>query len=412
MVLAGETSIDAWVTRMRAQPEYAVLSGFAPDTVPGVGTFYDFLDRLLGGRPTPKRRPPRRLTPARKRQLRADKHRPSDKHQAIVARLVAALQQGGRHWQPPATEVLVNALLGELCVRPAVAAGLLPATVGVSGDGMKLRTFANSYGHKTCACATRQCGCPRRFTDADATTGYDAYHTQYGFGHNLYQLTAWSHDSKVELPLYLLRATGARNDAVLGPLALARARQRGDVQITQACFDGAHDAAAFYELAHAWQIALFIPLAGAPRKGAPGGEGGLDGDGTPLCRAGRRMYFDGQQPQYRRSRWRCPLKKGPQRGEVTACPHWEACSTAKSGRIVYLHWEADRRVHTQPPRGTTAWQRVYNHRTASERTNARQGYHLQLKQTRTRGGHRWLFRALLCAIAQYLLAWHQHRPAG
>jgi len=40
------TSIDKWVHALRTAPLFAVLSGFEPDSVPGVGTFYDFLNRL------------------------------------------------------------------------------------------------------------------------------------------------------------------------------------------------------------------------------------------------------------------------------------------------------------------------------------------------------------------------------
>jgi Transposase DDE domain len=411
MTLAGFTSVSDWVALMRAEPFYAVISGFDPHDVPGVGTFYDFMNRLLGGPPRPRRRRRSQLTPARKQQLRREKKRPSDKHQAIVARLARALQGEGRHWHPAPVETLLNQLLGELCVKPAVQQGLLPAEVGVSGDGTKLATFANSYGRKACACPQRRCGCPRRFTDAEASTGYDAYHSRYVFGHTLYELVAWSHGSKVELPLYVMRATGARNDAVLGPLALARSRALGYVRIQQACFDGTHDSYAFYELAQAWEIGLFIPLSGSPRQSAGGGDGGLDADGTPLCRAGRRMYPDGYQSQYRRHRWRCPLKKGPERGEVSRCPQWQACSTAPSGRIVYTHPDRDLRVHGEPPRGTARWQAVYDRRTASERAYARQSYHLGLDRTRTRGGNRWLFRGFLTAVAQHLITWQAHQPA-
>jgi len=48
MMLCGVTSIDRWVLQMREQPFYAMISGFAPAHVPGVGTFYDFMNRLLG----------------------------------------------------------------------------------------------------------------------------------------------------------------------------------------------------------------------------------------------------------------------------------------------------------------------------------------------------------------------------
>ena len=41
-----ERSIDSWVNKMRYAPIFAILSGFSPDDVPGVGTFYDFINRL------------------------------------------------------------------------------------------------------------------------------------------------------------------------------------------------------------------------------------------------------------------------------------------------------------------------------------------------------------------------------
>jgi hypothetical protein len=38
--------VDDWVVKLRTVPVYAILSGFSPDAVPGVGTFYDFFRRL------------------------------------------------------------------------------------------------------------------------------------------------------------------------------------------------------------------------------------------------------------------------------------------------------------------------------------------------------------------------------
>ena len=35
------TSVTSWVLQMQITPLYALLSGFSPDDVPGVGTFYE-----------------------------------------------------------------------------------------------------------------------------------------------------------------------------------------------------------------------------------------------------------------------------------------------------------------------------------------------------------------------------------
>jgi len=52
-------SIDQWVDTMRSIPYYAILSGFDPQHVPGVGTFFDFEARLSGLKPQDPLRTPR-----------------------------------------------------------------------------------------------------------------------------------------------------------------------------------------------------------------------------------------------------------------------------------------------------------------------------------------------------------------
>jgi hypothetical protein len=41
-----EIGITEWVNQMKRVPYYAILSGFEPGYIPGVGTFYDFFKRL------------------------------------------------------------------------------------------------------------------------------------------------------------------------------------------------------------------------------------------------------------------------------------------------------------------------------------------------------------------------------
>ena len=40
------TSLTEWAVRLKMNPLYAILSGFEVGNTPGVGTFYDFLNRL------------------------------------------------------------------------------------------------------------------------------------------------------------------------------------------------------------------------------------------------------------------------------------------------------------------------------------------------------------------------------
>ncbi len=46
MELTYAKSIDEWVITLKTAPIWAIYSGFVPDDIPGVGTFYDFMDRL------------------------------------------------------------------------------------------------------------------------------------------------------------------------------------------------------------------------------------------------------------------------------------------------------------------------------------------------------------------------------
>lgn len=43
------TSIPQWVQKTRSEPLLAILCGFPPDDTPGVGTYYDFIDRFIDG---------------------------------------------------------------------------------------------------------------------------------------------------------------------------------------------------------------------------------------------------------------------------------------------------------------------------------------------------------------------------
>lgn len=45
-IVLGVTSITQWCRLLKITPLYAILSGFSVNDTPGVGTFYDFFNRL------------------------------------------------------------------------------------------------------------------------------------------------------------------------------------------------------------------------------------------------------------------------------------------------------------------------------------------------------------------------------
>src|SRR5699024_5128094 len=51
LILTNPTmSVTKWVDELKRVPLYAILSGFEPGNIPGIGTFYDFFARLGGVR--------------------------------------------------------------------------------------------------------------------------------------------------------------------------------------------------------------------------------------------------------------------------------------------------------------------------------------------------------------------------
>lgn len=89
-----------------------------------------------------------------------------------------------------------------------------------------MRTGAGSSGVKVCNCREKgiyRCDCPRRYSDPDATRGWDSHREEHFFGPILYELNACT--SHNDLPLYLRLVNASRHDSVTGVVALAESRK-------------------------------------------------------------------------------------------------------------------------------------------------------------------------------------------
>ena len=49
MTLLKISSITTWVRETRSTALFPIFAGFSPDDTPGIGTYYDFLKRLVDG---------------------------------------------------------------------------------------------------------------------------------------------------------------------------------------------------------------------------------------------------------------------------------------------------------------------------------------------------------------------------
>src|SRR6266508_1583688 len=394
LILSGQTlSFTKWVLILRSQPLFAALSGFEGGS-PGVGTFYDFSDRLFP-----------ETTDSIIRQAifkpkDSDKDRPP--RAGIVGRLVSkALDNLDKPLAPfPALDL--NLLLKPIVLH-SHELGLLTSseTIDLAGDGTKFKTGARSSGRKLCDCHKQgvyRCDCPRLYTDRFASWGWDSYRERFVYGHAFYELTAAS--SPFDLPIFILPAQAKEHDSVNGVKALDRASKLYP-ELPFALFlgDSAHDNYPTYHLLSARSITPIIAL-----NERHTGYYQLDGDfttdstGVPICPKREPMAASGFCPDRCRQKWRCPraahrLSKPCQ------------CSPSAYGRAFYTKPADDPRLFTRPPRNSKAWKKAFKDRTSAERSHKRKKIDFHLEQARVRSRRQWAVRIFLMAICQHALAW-------
>jgi hypothetical protein len=433
MMLCGVTSFDVWVQMMRHDPFYALISGFHPEDVPGVGTFYDFQDRLLQrprqSRPT-QRRPYRRRDQRDKTDQHKDKNdvRP---HQNIINRLadrisarpfqptpLAAVLEGyGDFSALPPWEQFLHSLFYTCFVARSLDLKLIDLdNLHVAGDGAKLPTWANPHGKKLCDCDNRgkkpqdRCRCLRAYHDPSALWGWDSYRHCWVYGHTCYELTSYSLQHSCQLPLVLSMADGNRHDSVHGLVTLYHGSETLGLPIQTASLDAAHDALGLFRLAtNRWQMALVIPL-NQRNKDHLQYAGPLRlQNGVPICPADLSMKRWGFCPDRLRIKWRCPLAASQKTPAITTCPHFgKDCSDSPYGRVFYTYPKQNYRLHTLIPRNSDLWHCHQKNRSCAERSVKRKKYDFHLLQTRTAGRDRWFFRLMLAAMCQHIDAWLIH----
>jgi len=419
MTMVKETSITNWVERLKDNKIYAILSGFAPDDLPGVGTFYDFLARLVLADHEEKRRQRNRRKKFRRKptkRLKKNEKLPP-KHPDIVNRVVDRIIRN--LGQPPALgkyRILYQFFI-YCVVKHSAELGVLGDlnNLTVSGDGTHLQSGASSYGRKVCDCPKfvvkdgkkvfNHCDCTRRFSDFYATWGWDSYREQYVYGYVFYEITAA--DSPFDLPIFFLQAQAQRHDSVLAPIAFDLTRKLLGEQYHLAKFlaDSAHDNLATYKLMQQLGCEPFIPLNEKNKGHFTYAPCPINDQGIPICKCGDPMIHNGYCPDRMRIKWRCPRHAGKNSNRESDGHENNPCSSSPYGRVVYTYPQTNLRLFTKTPRGSEQWLAVYDHRTSSERSFKRKKCDYRIEQGRVRSREQWFIRYTLAAICQHLDAW-------
>jgi len=419
MTLTKETSITNWVQKLHDSKVYAILSGFEPGDVPGVGTFYGFIDRLTNADKAQKRKLKNKLKEFRRKpskKLKKNQKLPP-KHPGIVAKIVNRILNNmnkspvvGKH------EILYQFFI-QCVLENSAQRGLLgdPENLSIAGDGTHIKTGASPYGVKVCDCPKfvvkngkkvfYRCTCKRRFSDFYANWGWDSYREHYVYGYSFYELNCA--DSPFDLPLFFIQTQASRHDSVSAPVTfdLAVKMLPDYFHINEFLADGAHDNNPLYKMMQKFDCEPIIPL----NEGNTGNfvykKCQVNENGIPCCSTGEPMVYWGYCADRMRLKWRCPLKASKNFCEKPECKQNNYCSDSEYGRVVYTYPKDNCRIFTKTPRGSEEWLKKYDKRSSAERSNKRKKIDFRLQQARVRSREQWFVRYTLAAICQHLDAW-------
>ena len=387
-------SIDEWIDKVKYNRVLQIICGFR-DTLPGVASYYDFIDRIMPLDERPEFKAKKRKPT--KKYKKGEKMPP--KHPNITARLVEQALKGRRFDNRP--EKVLQEIFAKVSVEQSVKLGLIDTNVSVSGDGTCVNTGASHFGVKKCECVKQgnyNCDCPRKFSDPNATWGWDSHNQCYFYGYTGYFISTHNKSLHIDLPLYLRFVQANRHDSVSAIVAIAELLDLyPDFTINTFISDSASDNAATYELLYKWNINSVIALSERGNFKYPPYLN-LDENGIPICMGGNKMVYWGFCPDRERLKFRCPLVLG----KISECNCTDSCSPSPYGRTVYTYPKWDFRLFTTIPRGSDEWKLKMNSRTASERINNRILNDYGLNQRKSRGKKRISFFATVAAVNIHL----------
>jgi hypothetical protein len=399
-----EIGVTEWINEMKRIPYYAILSGFEPGDIPGVGTFYDFFKRLWaasGNNLKPRRQKRKRKSKKGKKGEKAPTTTPGKVKRLVewVIRHAAVKTDlpSDRLFHFFETQILsVSAKLGLLGNMNSLTA---------AGDGTPVVTAAYPRSKPTCGCRAQglaNCNHARIYSQPDCNSGWDSAREKYFNGYHLYMLSAT--DSRYDLPLYPRLQPASRHDAISLVVSAVEFKQRFTLgTVDRMLLDAAHDAQAIYTLMRHQGVEPFIDLNKRSKKNTKTGcDIKISPDGIPICPIGLKMKPNGYDNSQNRQKWRCALACGTKNS--CASP----CSKAKYGRTYHTHSLDNLRLFTKTPRDSKEWTIVYRRRTSIERSNKREKVDYKLESGRHRSTKMWYVRIYGIMICQHMDAWYSH----
>lgn len=385
-------TLDNWLVKLHNNYVLRVLIG---GVVPSLGSHYDFINRIYKLDEKPKHKLKERK-PTKK--IGKNKKLPN-RHSGVVGRIVIRILKGKKF--NCKAEAVLHKIFADVCVKSSTDLGLIGKKVSISGDGTCIKTGASNFGVKTCECKDFSCNCTRKFSDPNASWGWDSHNGYYFYGYTGYFISTYNNVLKTDLPLYLRLVDAKRHDSVSAVVSLAEMRDLyPNLAFETFISDSASDNYPTYELLDKWNMNAVIALNTKNKgnfKNSP--PIGVNEHGAPICSGGNAMIYAGFYDKDRcRIKWRCPRVMGKcYAGE--AC---KSCSQSSYGRTVHTHPSWDLRQFSTIPRGTKQWKDKMKERTAAERVNNRILHDYGIENSKARGKKRISFLTTIAGFNIHL----------
>jgi hypothetical protein len=346
------TLLTDWAAQLKINPLYAILSGFEVGDTPGVGTFYDFLNRLWDS-DSDNLNP--HVRPVKSKEVKKPKQKGAKAEsveKTTVEQLFKTLEQKSFSIDEHPYGSLFRLYQKEFLEQSVKRELITPESLAVAGDGTPVMTSHRERRKRICDCAEKgitDCKCDRYFSQPDCDIGWDSSRDCFYHGYDLYMIVASDSDS--DLPIFPLLNPASKHDSHGFLETYFRMKSfLPDFHVNKWLLDSAHDAMPYYLYCRKNGISPFIDL--NEKRGIKvkyKDDFTIGKDGVPVCLAGLKMNHDGTEPSKARIKYRCPLAS---RKNGCSCAH--PCSDSKYGRTVHLAMKDNPRLINFPPRDSEA----------------------------------------------------------
>ena len=194
------TSLTEWAAQLKMNPLYAILSGFEPGSTPGVGTFYDFINRLWNSdddHMSPHIHPLK--TKVKKPKTKGTKADPVEK--VTVADLLPSLEKTDFILDEQPYSSLFKIYQKEF-LEISVSTGLIHAdALALAGDGTPVVTSHRERKKRICKWndnGIHDSNCDCYFSQPDCDIGWDSSRDCYYHGYDLYMLVDSQSDFTID----------------------------------------------------------------------------------------------------------------------------------------------------------------------------------------------------------------------